>query len=147
MPIGIYRIGTISRKTGLTPATLRLWEEQYGLLNPQRSSGGTRLYSEADVERVLFIKTLIHERGYTLEAVARLLDETGLGSPSADGGPAIENAHLWEAMNREYIEEGRRMAAVHPLLRQVVRAESGWRAAVSLVEGARKLTGSHTASL
>jgi DNA-binding transcriptional MerR regulator len=147
MPIGLYRIGAVSRRTGLTPATLRLWEEQYGLLAPQRSRGGTRLYSEADVERVHLIRTLVRERGFTLEAVARVIDETELPTPSADGGTAVQNVSLWEATNREFIEEGRRMAAVHPLLRQLVRAESGWRAAVALVEGARTLTGAHTASL
>lgn len=147
MPIGIYRIGAVSRRSGLSAATLRLWEEQYGLLKPQRSSGGTRLYSESDIERVLFIKSLIRERGYTLDAVARLLDEAALPPPLTDSAPSIENVSLWEAINREYIDEGRRMAAVHPLLRQLVRAESGWRAAVALVEGARALTGAHTAAL
>lgn len=146
MPIGIYRIGAVSRRTGLSPATLRLWEEQYGLLTPARSSGGTRLYSEADVERVLFIQSLVRERSYTLEAIARLIEETDLPSPSVDGS-AIENLSLWQATNQEYIEEGRRMAEVHPLLRRLVRAESGWRAAVSLVEGVKTLSGTHTAAL
>ena len=147
MPIGLYRIGAVSRRTGLTPATLRLWEEQHGLLAPQRSSGGTRLYSEADVERVFFIKTLIRERGFALEAIARVIDEREPSTGSGDGHLANENAYLWEAINRDYIEEGRRMAAVHPLLRQLVRAESGRRAMVSLVAGARTLAGANAAAL
>lgn len=130
----------------MSPATLRLWEEQYGLLAPERSRGGTRLYSEADVQRALLIRTLTQERGYTLEAVARLIDETDLPLPSTVS-TSIENVSLWEAVNREYIEEGRRMAGVHPLLRSLVRAESGWRAAVALVNGARTLSGAHTAAL
>ena len=143
---GLYKIGVVSRRTGLSPATLRLWEEQYGLLTPERTRGGTRLYSEADIERALLIRTLTQKRSYTLEAIARLIVKSELPSPWAVG-TSTDNVYLWEAVNREYIEEGRRMSAVHPLIRSLVRAESGRNAVVALVEGAAVLTGAHTASL
>jgi DNA-binding transcriptional MerR regulator len=47
-----FRIGELSRRTDVAPELLRAWERRYGLLQPTRSSGGYRLYSEADVERV-----------------------------------------------------------------------------------------------
>jgi MerR family transcriptional regulator, light-induced transcriptional regulator len=46
------RIGELSRRSGVTPELLRAWERRYGLLRPQRSAGGLRLYSAADLERV-----------------------------------------------------------------------------------------------
>ncbi|HEX5028538.1 MAG TPA: MerR family transcriptional regulator [Gaiellaceae bacterium] len=46
------RIGELSRRSGVSPELLRAWERRYGLLRPTRSSGGLRLYSEEDVERV-----------------------------------------------------------------------------------------------
>lgn len=144
---GVFKIGVVSQKTGLSVATLRLWEEQYGLLAPNRSEGGTRLYSDGDVERILYIKSLVRERGYTLGAIAGILDEARLGAPAAVDRIAMENIFLHEATNREQIEEGRRMSQVHSLVRRMVRAESGWHAAVTLVEGIRTLTGAHTASL
>jgi MerR family transcriptional regulator, light-induced transcriptional regulator len=48
-----FRIGELSRRSGVSPDLLRAWERRYGLLNPTRSSGGLRLYSESDVQRVL----------------------------------------------------------------------------------------------
>lgn len=143
---GLYKIGVVTRRTGLSAATLRLWEEQYGLLAPERSQGGTRLYSESDIERALLIRTLTQERSYTLEAIARLIDHNELSALSKVGD-STGNGYLWEAANREYIEEGRRVAALHPLLRQLTRARSGRNAAVALVEGARAMTGAHAASL
>jgi MerR family transcriptional regulator, light-induced transcriptional regulator len=46
------RIGEISRRSGVSPELLRAWERRYGLLRPQRSAGGLRLYSSGDLERV-----------------------------------------------------------------------------------------------
>src|SRR3954469_2462370 len=46
------RIGELSRRTGVSPELLRQWERRYDLLNPIRSSGGLRLYSLEDLERV-----------------------------------------------------------------------------------------------
>jgi MerR family transcriptional regulator, light-induced transcriptional regulator len=48
-----FRIGELSRRSGVSPDLLRAWERRYGLLNPTRSSGGLRLYSESDLHRVL----------------------------------------------------------------------------------------------
>lgn len=144
---GLYKIGVVSRKTGLSVATLRLWEDEYGLLTPQRSAGGTRLYSDSDVHRLLYIKSLVRERGYTLRAVADIIDDTRGDVPSAPDRAAIENLYLEAATNREKIEEGLRSAQVHALLRRVVRADSAGRAAVTLVEGVKLLTGSYSVAL
>jgi DNA-binding transcriptional MerR regulator len=46
------RIGELSRRSGVSPELLRAWERRYDLLHPERSEGGLRLYSEADLERV-----------------------------------------------------------------------------------------------
>ncbi len=49
---GLLRIGELSRRSGVSPELLRAWERRYGLLRPTRSSGGLRLYSDHDLERV-----------------------------------------------------------------------------------------------
>ena len=46
------RIGELARRTGVSPELLRAWERRYGLLRPERSTGGYRLYSAEDEERV-----------------------------------------------------------------------------------------------
>jgi DNA-binding transcriptional MerR regulator len=48
----MLRIGELSRRLGVSEHVLRAWERRYGLLEPARSSGGFRLYSAADVDRV-----------------------------------------------------------------------------------------------
>lgn len=47
-----FRIGELSRRSGVSPDLLRAWERRYGLLSPTRSTGGLRLYSEDDLLRV-----------------------------------------------------------------------------------------------
>jgi MerR family transcriptional regulator, light-induced transcriptional regulator len=49
---GLLRIGEVSRRSGVSPELLRAWERRYGLLHPTRSTGGLRLYSPEDLERV-----------------------------------------------------------------------------------------------
>jgi DNA-binding transcriptional MerR regulator len=144
---GIYKIGVMSQKTGLSASTLRLWEDQYGLLAPHRTRGGTRLYSESDVERVLYVRHLVRERGYALDAIANILDEVSSRLPHTLDRVTIENIFLREARNHSDIEEGRRMARVQPTVRSLIRAESGERAAFTLVAGVKALTGADTAGL
>ena len=48
---GGYRIGTVSSLTGLDPNTIRAWERRHRAVEPSRSAGGTRSYSDLDVER------------------------------------------------------------------------------------------------
>jgi DNA-binding transcriptional MerR regulator len=49
---GALRIGELSRRSGVSPELLRAWERRYGLLRPNRSAGGLRLYSPDDLTRV-----------------------------------------------------------------------------------------------
>jgi len=144
---GVYKIGVVSKKVGLSPGTLRLWEDQFGLLTPDRSRGGTRLYSDADVERARYVRRLLRGRGYTLEAIARILEEARHASPPTLDRETIENIYLREATNRAFIEEGRRMVMVQATLRNLNRAESAHEAATTLVAGVKALTGAYSASL
>ena len=73
----IYMISVAAELVGVHPQTLRLYENK-GLVRPQRTPGGTRLYSESDVERVRIIQRLTTELGLNLagvELVLRLEDE------------------------------------------------------------------------
>lgn len=75
MPRGIYKIGTLSRLTGVPQSTLRSWELRLGLLDPYRTDGLHRLYSDEDVRCVLAAKTLVAE-GRSIGEVAALGRET-----------------------------------------------------------------------
>lgn len=72
-----YMIGVAAELVGMHPQTLRLYEGK-GLVRPARTPGGTRLYSDADVERLQLIQRLTTELGLNLagvEQVLRLEDE------------------------------------------------------------------------
>lgn len=66
-----YRIGAVSRLTGISPDALRIWERRYAAVSPQRSSGGGRLYSSEDVSRLRLMKQLV-DAGDAIGAVANL---------------------------------------------------------------------------
>ena len=66
------RIGELSRRTGVAVDTLRAWERRYGVLSPERSEGGYRLYTDADVVRVGAIQALIAEGLSAAEAAAQV---------------------------------------------------------------------------
>jgi len=67
----LHRIGAIARLTGITTHAIRVWERRYGALSPARTSGGARLYTDHDVQRLRLIKRLL-TRGYAISDVARL---------------------------------------------------------------------------
>ena len=72
-----YMISVAAELVGMHPQTLRMYEAK-GLVRPGRTPGGTRLYSDADVERLRLIHRLTTELGLNLagvEHVLRLQDE------------------------------------------------------------------------
>ena len=72
-----YMISVAAELVGMHPQTLRIYEAK-GLVRPQRTAGNTRLYSEADLERLRLIQRLTTELGLNLagvEHVLRLEDE------------------------------------------------------------------------
>ena len=68
----LYMISVAAELTGMHPQTLRVYESK-GLVNPKRSGGNTRLYSQADIERLELINQLTDE-GINLAGVVRILD-------------------------------------------------------------------------
>lgn len=68
------QIGEVAERTGLTPRTLRYWEE-IGLLPPaERLEGGFRLYAQADVERLQRIVELKKLLGFSLTEIRRVVE-------------------------------------------------------------------------
>lgn len=65
-----FPIRVLSERTGVGSSTLRAWERRYGLLNPQRTPKGHRLYNSEDLRLVEYILTLMDE-GHSLAAIAR----------------------------------------------------------------------------
>jgi MerR family transcriptional regulator/heat shock protein HspR len=72
-----YMISVAAELVGMHPQTLRIYESK-GLVSPKRTRGNTRLYSEADLDRLRLIQRLTTELGLNLagvEVVMRMEDE------------------------------------------------------------------------
>jgi MerR family transcriptional regulator/heat shock protein HspR len=67
-----YMISVAAELVGMHPQTLRIYESK-GLVRPGRTPGGTRLYSERDLERLKLIQRLTTELGLNLAGVSRVL--------------------------------------------------------------------------
>jgi MerR family transcriptional regulator/heat shock protein HspR len=67
-----YMISVAAELVGMHPQTLRMYEQK-GLVCPQRTAGNTRLYSEADLERLRLIQRLTGELGLNLAGVEAVL--------------------------------------------------------------------------
>ena len=68
-----YMISVAAELVGMHPQTLRMYEQK-GLVRPQRTAGNTRLYSEADLERLRLIQSLTTKLGLNLAGVEVVLD-------------------------------------------------------------------------
>lgn len=67
-----YMISVAAELVGMHPQTLRMYEAR-GLVNPQRTAGNTRLYSETDLERLRLIQQLTTELGLNLAGVEHVI--------------------------------------------------------------------------
>jgi len=61
-----YRIGEISRITGLKPHVLRYWESEFKIIKPYKGGSLQRLYRKRDLDLILKIKKLLYEEGFTI---------------------------------------------------------------------------------
>ena len=70
----VYHIHDLERLSGIKATTLRAWEKRYDFLSPERTDTNRRLYTDADVARLLNIVTL-QKQGYKISALANLSDK------------------------------------------------------------------------
>jgi MerR family transcriptional regulator, light-induced transcriptional regulator len=68
---GQYRIGAVAKMTGITVATLRVWQARYQVVEPSTSQGGQRLYSDLEVKKLSLIKGL-NQAGHSIGLISGL---------------------------------------------------------------------------
>ena len=99
----VYMISVAAELAGVHPQTLRAYEQK-GLLTPQRTRGGTRMYSQADLDHLALINELTEE-GINLAGVMRILD---LQTRLDDVESRLDNMH------RRYQRLAQRMSEIDP---------------------------------
>jgi DNA-binding transcriptional MerR regulator len=70
----VFSIGAVARVLGIPVPTLRTWEDRYGVVAPERSAGGHRLYSRQQLEQLRFLRDQV-SAGLSPADAHRLLSE------------------------------------------------------------------------
>lgn len=68
-----YTIGEVAGMIGEAPSLIRFWETEFRSLNPAKSEGGTRKYTQKDVDLLILIHHLVKGKGMTLEGARQYL--------------------------------------------------------------------------
>jgi DNA-binding transcriptional MerR regulator len=74
-----YRIGEVSRITGVKPYVLRYWESEFRWMAPAKSRSKQRLYRKRDIDVIQLIKRLLYEERYTIAGARKKLRDLGVG--------------------------------------------------------------------
>ncbi len=82
-----YSISEVSKITGLEQYVLRYWESEFEELKPQKNRAGNRIYTNRDINLILFIKRLLREERYTIEGAKQVLSTY---SPSDDAPSEVQ---------------------------------------------------------
>lgn len=113
-------IGAVTQLTGITSHTLRKWESRYHAIEPVRTDSGRRLYSQAQVDRLLLLRDLVRQ-GHQISGLASMSDEAlrelrGAGREAAAAGLELDRALVvGEGLPTRLAEgsSGRQMQFVH----------------------------------
>lgn len=89
--MSLYSIGDVAERCRVNPVTLRAWQRRYGLLKPQRTEGGHRLFDDSDIHRIEEIKRWINT-GVPVGKVRALLE--GENVNTLDGWASLQEELL-----------------------------------------------------
>lgn len=100
-----YRIGEVSRITGVKAHVLRYWESEFRWMAPAKSRSQQRLYRKRDIEVILLLKRLLHEERFTIAGARKRLRELGvakaLEAPQLDLGLEIDHLARYRRIREE----------------------------------------------
>ena len=145
------RIGEVAKRTGVSVPTIRAWENRYGLLRPNRTTGGQRLYSEQDVVRINGIRQRVEEGWLVSAAVSQLQREEADEALDADSrsrpapptplAPALERTGTLHAIDPSVLH------LAYRTLRRMLEAQEPRQVRAALVDLVSKLGGEVGAAL
>jgi DNA-binding transcriptional MerR regulator len=93
-----YRIGEVSQIVGVQPHVLRYWETEFRTIRPQKSHKGQRVYSRRDVEKLLKVKDLLKNQGFTIAGAKKKLRE-----PDSQSSRESEPEHRVESVVEQVV--------------------------------------------
>lgn len=121
-----YRIGEVSRLTGVKAHVLRYWETEFRWMAPPKSRSKQRLYRKRDIELVLLLKRLLWDERYTIAGARQRIQELGVDEALAQhahsgadpasavgGGPASDQGAATPAPASEHGPMGAALRELH----------------------------------
>jgi DNA-binding transcriptional MerR regulator len=76
-----YKIGEVSKITGIESYVLRYWETEFPFLKPRKNKSGQRVYVKKDLEMILMVKKMLYQERYTIEGVRKRFED-GIMKPA-----------------------------------------------------------------
>ena len=70
-----FTISKTAEIIGVQSHVLRFWEKKFSSINPKKSLSGRRFYSSNDIEKLLKIKKLLYEDGFTIKGAVSIIDK------------------------------------------------------------------------
>ena len=70
-----YSISEVSKIADIEQYVLRYWETEFEQLDPQKNRAGNRIYTNKDIQLILYIKELLREKKYTIQGAKKILEE------------------------------------------------------------------------
>jgi DNA-binding transcriptional MerR regulator len=80
-----YKIGEVSKISGVESYVLRYWETEFPFLRPRKNKSGQRVYVKKDLELILEVKKLLYQERYTIEGVRKKFGDIS----TKDSGPVV----------------------------------------------------------
>src|ERR1043165_7884358 len=71
-----FKIGEVCEIVGVEAYVLRFWETEFPTLAPEKSKAGHRVYKRRDVEKILQVKELLYDRGFTIAGARKQLSKS-----------------------------------------------------------------------
>src|SRR3990172_5758663 len=99
-----YSISEVSKITEMEQYVLRYWETEFEQLKPQKNRAGNRIYTNKDIQLILYIKSLLRDKKYTIEGAKKILEN----NPTNGSNQQIEIVKSKEAENIPHSSEPRK---------------------------------------
>ena len=86
-----YSISEAAKMVGVESYVLRFWEKEFPQLKPRKNKAGNRIYQAKDIQRVMRVKRLLHDEGYTIEGARHALKRDGARAGSDPGAEKVKD--------------------------------------------------------
>lgn len=81
-----FKIGEVAERYNVNPSLIRYWEQEFTFIKPRKSDGGTRMFTQKDVDHFEIIHHLVKEKGMTIKGVKEYMAK----KKSGDGMDKLE---------------------------------------------------------